>query len=111
MKSRNDMLCLPSERVKRVNPFSIFFLMYSMVCLCGAGRGGLTVGMLMLERDPAAMSSSQRRRRANTNTRIESEAVAKNRAPPPLVARHRGGVPLHGGIAGDLFQYGPECHQ
>ncbi|AGA29749.1 hypothetical protein [Singulisphaera acidiphila] len=46
----NALLGLPSERVKRVNPFSIFFLMYLMVCLCGAAAGGLAVGMLMVNR-------------------------------------------------------------
>jgi hypothetical protein len=42
----NALLGLPSERVKRVNPFSIFFLMYLMVCLCSAASAGLTGGML-----------------------------------------------------------------
>ncbi len=42
----NALLGLPSERVKRVNPLSIFFLMYLMVALLGAACAGLTVGLL-----------------------------------------------------------------
>jgi len=54
----NALLGLPSERVKRVNPFSIFFLMYLMVCLCGAASGGLASGMLMLDRPAAPVASA-----------------------------------------------------
>jgi len=46
----NALLGLPSERVKRVNPLSIFFLMYMMVCLGSGASGGLAVGMLQLQR-------------------------------------------------------------
>jgi len=43
----NTLLGLPSERVKRVNPLSIFFLMYLMVSLLAAACTGLTVGLLV----------------------------------------------------------------
>ncbi|MHC5538497.1 hypothetical protein ACYOEI_09730 [Singulisphaera rosea] len=43
----NSLLGLPSERVKRVNPFSIFFLMYLMVTLLASACAGLTVGCLV----------------------------------------------------------------
>ncbi len=42
----NALLGLPSERVKRVNPLSIFFLMYLLVLLSSAACAGLTVGLL-----------------------------------------------------------------
>jgi hypothetical protein len=42
----NALLGLPSERVRRVNPFSIFFLMYAMVTLCAGASAGLAAGML-----------------------------------------------------------------
>ena len=48
----NALLGLPSERVKRVNVLSIFFLMYLMVVLLGGASAGLTVSMLM-PRTPA----------------------------------------------------------
>jgi hypothetical protein len=43
----NALLGLPSERVKRVNPFSIFFLMYLMVALLGGACAGVVAGMLI----------------------------------------------------------------
>lgn len=43
----NALLGLPSERVKRVNPFSIFFLMYLMVTMLASACAGLTVGCLV----------------------------------------------------------------
>ena len=43
----NALLGLPSERVRRVNPLSIFFLMYTMVVLLGGASAGLTSGMLV----------------------------------------------------------------
>lgn len=52
----NALLGLPSERVKRVNPFSIFYLMYLMVCLCAGASAGLAAGMLASS--PAAESVS-----------------------------------------------------
>ena len=42
----NALLGLPSGRVKRVNPLSIFFLMHLMVIALGGASGGLAVGML-----------------------------------------------------------------
>ena len=44
----NALLGLPSERVRRVNPLSIFFLMYSLVVWLSAACAGLTVGMLAI---------------------------------------------------------------
>jgi hypothetical protein len=43
----NALLGLPAERVKRVNPLSIFFLMHLMVTLLGAASAGFTAGMLV----------------------------------------------------------------
>ncbi|HEV3164561.1 MAG TPA: hypothetical protein VGZ22_11085 [Isosphaeraceae bacterium] len=42
----NALLGLPSERVKRVNPLSIFYLMHLLVVVLGAACAGLTAGML-----------------------------------------------------------------
>ncbi|WP_422930634.1 hypothetical protein [Singulisphaera sp. PoT] len=42
----NTLMGVPSERVKRVNPLSIFFLMYLMVSLLGASCAGLTLGLV-----------------------------------------------------------------
>lgn len=42
----NAMLGLPSTRVERVNPFSIFYLMHLMVALLGGASAGFTVAML-----------------------------------------------------------------
>jgi hypothetical protein len=49
----NALLGLPSERVKRVNPLSIFFLMYLLVATLGGACAGLLGGMLAVH-DPAA---------------------------------------------------------
>ena len=42
----NALLGLPANRVKRVNPLSIFFLMHSLVATLGASSSGLAAGML-----------------------------------------------------------------
>lgn len=43
----NALLGLPSERVKRVNPLSIFFLMYLLVVVLGGASLGFTVAMIL----------------------------------------------------------------
>lgn len=50
----NAMLGLPSERVKRVNPLSIFFLMHLMVVVLGGASAGLAAGMLIGHLSPGA---------------------------------------------------------
>jgi hypothetical protein len=73
----NALLGLPSERVKRVNPFSIFFLMYLMVCLCGAAAGGLASGLLMVSRAPAPITST-----ATEKTTVDDgSGAAESRVP------------------------------
>ena len=42
----NALLGLPSQRVQRVNPLSIFFLMYLLVVALGGASAGFTVAML-----------------------------------------------------------------
>ncbi len=42
----NALLGLPSGRVRKVNPLSIFFLMHALVVVLGAASAGLAVGML-----------------------------------------------------------------
>jgi hypothetical protein len=42
----NAMLGLPSTRVERVNPFSIFYLMHLMVAVLGGASAGFTAAML-----------------------------------------------------------------
>ena len=42
----NTLLGLPTIRVKRVNPLSIFFLMHSLVVVLGAASAGFSAGML-----------------------------------------------------------------
>lgn len=42
----NALLGLPTTRVKRVNPLSIFFLMHALVVVLGAASAGLAAGML-----------------------------------------------------------------
>jgi hypothetical protein len=42
----NALLGLPTTRVKRVNPLSIFFLMHAMVVLLGGASAGAVAGML-----------------------------------------------------------------
>jgi hypothetical protein len=44
----NLLLGLPSERVRRLNPLSIFYLMHSVVTILGAGSAGLAAGMLTM---------------------------------------------------------------
>jgi hypothetical protein len=46
----NALLGLPSERVQRVNPLSIFFLMYLLVVVLGGASAGFTVAMLRYHR-------------------------------------------------------------
>jgi hypothetical protein len=43
----NALLGLPAERVQRVNPLSIFFLMYLLVVVLGGASLGFTVAMLL----------------------------------------------------------------
>jgi len=42
----NALLGLPTTRVKRVNPLSIFFLMHLMVSVLGAASAGALAAML-----------------------------------------------------------------
>ena len=42
----NALLGLPSTRVERVNPFSIFYLMHLMTALLGGASAGFTAAML-----------------------------------------------------------------
>jgi hypothetical protein len=42
----NALLGLPTTRVERVKPFSIFYLMHALVVLLGGASAGFTVGML-----------------------------------------------------------------
>jgi hypothetical protein len=42
----NILMGLPTVRVDRVNPLSIFFLMHLLVAMLGAASAGLTAGML-----------------------------------------------------------------
>ena len=46
----NVLLGLPSKRVERVNPLSIFYLMHLMVAVLGGASAGFTWGMLRLPR-------------------------------------------------------------
>jgi hypothetical protein len=50
----NALLGLPAERVKRVNPLSIFFQMYLMVVVLGGASAGFTVAMLRYPGAPRA---------------------------------------------------------
>lgn len=50
----NTLLGLPSQRVERVNPLSIFYLMHLMVVALGGASAGFTVGMLVYHADHAA---------------------------------------------------------
>ena len=43
----NALLGLPSDRVKRVNPLSIFFLMHLMVATLGGASAGFVAGMIL----------------------------------------------------------------
>jgi hypothetical protein len=42
----NMLLGIPSKRVDRVNPLSIFYLMHLLVVVLGGASAGLTIGML-----------------------------------------------------------------
>lgn len=42
----NTLLGLPSVRVRKVNPLSIFYLMHSLVVVLGGASAGFSVGML-----------------------------------------------------------------
>ena len=46
----NVLMGLPHGRVKRVNPFSIFFLMHLLVACIGGTSAGLCLGLLIAER-------------------------------------------------------------
>ena len=46
----NVLLGLPSKRVERVNPLSIFYIMHLMVAVFGGASAGFTAGMLCLHR-------------------------------------------------------------
>lgn len=50
----NTLLGLPSQRVERVNPLSIFYLMHLMVVVLGGASAGFTVGMLVYHANHAA---------------------------------------------------------
>ena len=46
----NVLMGLPHGRVKRVNPFSIFFLMHLLVACIGGASAGLSAGLLLYDR-------------------------------------------------------------
>ena len=50
----NALLGLPSDRVSRVSPLSIFFLMQALVVLLGGASLGTAAGMVVSGRGPAA---------------------------------------------------------
>jgi hypothetical protein len=54
----NALLGLPSSRVKRVNPLSIFFLMHALVVVLGGASAGLTASMLWTLRRPVSPSAT-----------------------------------------------------
>ncbi|MEJ7637762.1 MAG: hypothetical protein WKF75_07165 [Singulisphaera sp.] len=45
----NTLLGLPTRRVERVNPLSIFYLMHLLVVVLGGASAGFTVGMLLFD--------------------------------------------------------------
>jgi hypothetical protein len=45
----NTLLGLPTKRVERVNPLSIFYLMHLLVVLLGGASAGFTAGMLLFD--------------------------------------------------------------
>jgi hypothetical protein len=45
----NTLLGLPTKRVERVNPLSIFYLMHLLVVVLGGASAGFTAGMLLFE--------------------------------------------------------------
>lgn len=51
----NALLGLPTTRVKRVNPLSIFFLMHTLVVILGAASAGVAAGMLSHHADGNAI--------------------------------------------------------
>ncbi|MDR3632651.1 MAG: hypothetical protein P4L84_02380 [Isosphaeraceae bacterium] len=50
----NTLLGLPSQRVERVNPLSIFYLMHLMVVVLGGASAGFTAGMLVFRANHVA---------------------------------------------------------
>ncbi|MDB5350027.1 MAG: hypothetical protein JWN86_1274 [Planctomycetota bacterium] len=52
----NALLGLPTTRVKRVNPLSIFFLMHGLVVLLGGASAGLMAGMFAYRADSAPIA-------------------------------------------------------
>lgn len=50
----NTLLGLPSQRVERVNPLSIFYLMHLMVIVFGGASAGFTTGMIAFHRGMGA---------------------------------------------------------
>jgi len=55
----NVLLGLPSRRVERVNPLSIFYLMHLMVAVLGGASAGFTWGMLMLRHTSVTSAAAQ----------------------------------------------------
>lgn len=55
----NVLLGLPSRRVERVNPLSIFYLMHLMVAVLGGASAGFTYGMLSLRHSTVTTASGQ----------------------------------------------------
>jgi len=55
----NVMLGLPSKRVERVNPLSIFYLMHLMVAVLGGASAGFTAGMLRLPNGGSRVATVQ----------------------------------------------------
>lgn len=51
----NALLGLPTTRVKRVNPLSIFFLMHTLVVILGGTSAGVAAGMLSHHADGNAI--------------------------------------------------------
>lgn len=45
----NTLLGLPTKRVERVNPLSIFYLMHLLVVVLGGASAGFTAGMLLFD--------------------------------------------------------------
>ena len=52
----NALLGLPTTRVKRVNPLSIFFLMHTLVVILGGASAGVAAGMLTHHADGPALA-------------------------------------------------------
>ena len=47
----NTLLGLPTKRVERVNPLSIFYLMHLLVVVLGGASAGFAAGMLLFDSD------------------------------------------------------------